>query len=77
MKYLVIEIQTDENGIVGSLVNSYDSKEAAESAYLTKRASALVSAVNIHTIMWIDNRGRTYETKTYIHPVAVPETPEE
>ncbi len=77
MRYLVIEIQTDENGIVGNLVYSYDSKEAAESAYLAKRTSALGSTVNIHTVMWIDNRGRTYETKTYIHPVVAPETTEE
>lgn len=75
MKYLVIEIQTDAEGIVGNLVTAYDTKQEAESAYLTKRISALNSTVNIHTVLMIDNRGRTYEVKPYVHPVV--ETPAE
>ena len=33
MKYIVVEIQTNNDGGVGNLVNSYDNRDEAESKF--------------------------------------------
>ena len=66
--FFVIELQTNADGTTGSIVTAYAERDAAESAYLTIRNAALQSAVLVHTAVLMDNRGRTIESKAYIHP---------
>lgn len=71
--YYVIEIQTNADGTSGNLVTGFEDKLVAEDAFMQARAAANDSQVMIHTIMWIDNRGRNMEEpKCYIHPVVTP-----
>lgn len=71
--YYVIEIQTNADGTCGNIVTGYEDRTAAESAYLTTRAACAVSAVLIHTVLWIDKQGNTIEKKSYVHPAPEPE----
>ena len=68
--YYVIEIQTNADGTSGNIVTGFQDKLVAEDAFMQARAAANDSTVMIHTIMWIDNRGRNMEEpKCYVHPV--------
>jgi len=68
--YYVIEIQTKADGTSGNIVTGFQDKLVAEDAFMQARAAANDSNVMIHTIMWIDNRGRNMEEpKCYVHPV--------
>ena len=68
--YYVIEIQTNADGTSGNIVTGYADKLTAEDAFHLAITSANDSTVMIHTIMWIDNRGRNMEDpKCYVHPV--------
>ena len=71
--YYVIEIQSNADGSSGNIVRGYEERTAAESAYLSTRAAAAVSAVLIHTVVWMDNKGNTIEKKSYVHPAPEPE----
>ena len=67
--YYVIEIQTNADGTSGNIVTGFQDKNTSEDAFMAARAAANDSQVMIHTIMWIDNRGRNMEEpKCYIHP---------
>ena len=66
--YYVIEIQTNADGTCGNIVTGYEDRTAAESAYLTTRAACAVSAVLIHTVVWMDKQGNVIEKKSYVHP---------
>lgn len=74
MNFYVIEIQTNSDGTSGNIITGYDDKLVAEDAFCQVRQSANDSAVMIHTVLWIDNRGNTIEKASYVHPVEV--TPE-
>lgn len=69
MNYYVIEIQTNADGTSGNIITGYADKLTAEDAFCTARAAANDSAVLIHTILWIDNKGNTIERVSYTHPV--------
>ena len=71
--YYVIEIQTNADGTCGNIVTGYEDRTAAESAYLTTRAACAVSAVLIHTVVWMDKQVNTIEKKSYVHPAPEPE----
>ena len=73
MNFYVIEIQTNSDGTSGNIITGYDDKLVAEDAFCQVRQSANDSAVMIHTVLWIDNRGNTIEKASYVHPVANPE----
>ena len=66
-RYLVLEIQVNENGAVGTLINQYPTYPAAESAFYSVVSAAVVSSLPKHTVMLIDEDGITYERKSYVH----------
>ena len=68
--YYVIEIQTNADRTSGNIVTGYADKLTAEDAFHLAIISANDSTVMIHTLLFIDNRGRNMEEpKCYIHPV--------
>ena len=75
--YYVIEIQTNADGTSGHFLWGYADKVEAEGKYLAVRAACAISAVMVHTAMWVDNKGNTLEKKAYIHPVEPVQEPEE
>lgn len=68
--YYVIEIQTNADGTSGNIVTGFEDKLVAEDAFHMAITSANDSTVMIHTLLFIDNRGRNMEEpKCYVHPV--------
>ena len=66
-KYVVLEIQTNADGTIGSLVTSYDNKLEAENKYHTVLAYAAVSNLPVHAAVILTNEGRTVKTEMYMH----------
>lgn len=69
MKYIVIEIQTNTDGTVGTLVNSYDEQNEAESKYHSILAYAATSTLPKHSAFILNNIGHTLKSDVYIHDV--------
>lgn len=64
--YILIEMQTTDNQ-TGSIVTAYTDRAAAEAAYHTILAAAVVSPVHYHTVMMVDERGNTIKKEFYRH----------
>ena len=75
--YIVLELQTNANGTVSSLINQYEDQNAAESKYHQVLASAAVSSLPIHNAFLITNEGYTIKSETYRHEQAITPDPEE
>lgn len=71
--YIVIEIQTNADGTVGTIVNSYDSRLQAESKYHQILASAALSTVPVHAAVILTNEGRMVSFESYDHRTPEPE----
>ena len=71
--FYVIEIQNNAEGEPGVIVTGYEGRTESETAYLSTRAAAAISAVLIHTVIWMDNKGNVIEKKFYVHPAPEPE----
>lgn len=67
MKFLVIEIQEDESGNVGTLINDYTTMPEAESKYHTVLAAAAISSVANHSAVLMLSNGDILENKSYKH----------
>lgn len=65
--YIVIEIQNNADGTVGTLVWSYDSQQAAESQFHTVLASAAVSNLPKHAAIMISEEGFPMRHECYKH----------
>lgn len=65
--YIVMEIQTNAEGVVSTLINQYDNINSAESKFHQILASASVSNVPVHTAVLMDEKGMTYRTEYYDH----------
>ena len=69
MKYIVLEIQINDNGTVGTLVNSFDAQNTAESKYHDILKYAAISTIPKHTAVIITEEGRVLEKKCYDHTI--------
>ena len=67
MKYLVIEIQHNQDGTVGNFVFAYDDRNQAESKYHSILASAAVSQVYIHSAVLMTSTGVQVAHQSYTH----------
>lgn len=67
--YLVIEIQKNADGTVGTLVTSHADKNSAYVKYYTVLAAAAQSAVLVHSAALLTDFGEMVESKAFIHPV--------
>ncbi len=63
--YIVIEIQTNTEGVVSTLVYQYDSLNNAESKFHTILASASLSGLPVHSAVIMTNRGVTVRAEAY------------
>lgn len=66
-KYIVIELQTNSEGVVGNLVYSYDERNAAESKYHTILAAAAVSQLPVHAAVLLTSDGGYIAAQKYEH----------
>ena len=67
MKYIVIEIQTNQDGTVGNIVWDYDSRYEAESKYHSILASAALSSLPCHTAVLVQSDGMLLTADHYDH----------
>lgn len=74
--YVVLEMQFNADGTSGIVPFAFADRGAAEDKYIYLRSFARQSAVLVHTIVWMDNRGNVIEKVSYTHP-APPASEEE
>ena len=67
MNYIVIEIQTNNDGTVGNLVSAYTDRNQAEQKYHMILASAAVSALPTHAAVLLTNDGIPLTHACYHH----------
>ena len=68
-KYIVLEIQTNADGTVAMLTDSFPTIEAAYNKYYTVLAYAAISTLPRHSACLIDNTGFLQESKYFEHPL--------
>ncbi len=66
--YIVIEIQTNQDGTVGNFAWSFDNEAQAQQKYHTVLAYAAVSGLPCHTCMILCNDGQQVAWTCYKHP---------
>lgn len=65
--YIVIEIQTNDNGVVGTIVYQFDTLQSAEAKYHAILASAATSALPVHAAVILTNAGTLVKSEFYRH----------
>ena len=65
--FIVIEIQTYNDGNVGTIVNSYASQNQADSKFFSILAAAALSDVPIHAAAILTAEGRMVRFESYNH----------
>ena len=66
-KFIVVEVQTMQDGTVANITTAYDTQNAAESAYHTVLAAAAVSALPCHGAIIISGEGFPVAHACYKH----------
>lgn len=65
--FIVIELQTNDDGQVANIVTSYESRNEAESKYHSILAAAAQSDVRTHSAVVLDERGNLEKSEYYLH----------
>ncbi len=66
MKYLVMEIQNN-NDSVSNIVTAFDDINEAWSKYHTILSYAAISTVAVHTALLLNDSGEVYESRVFRH----------
>lgn len=66
-KYIVIEMQTSEDGRMGMLTYDYEDIMQAESKYYAILSAAAISTLPVHSVVLIDNYGNPLKYQSYTH----------
>ena len=66
MNYLVIELQTT-TGTTANIVSQYDNLPAAEQKFYLVCSSAVVSNVDTHAVILMDNTGCFIQNECFNH----------
>ena len=72
MKYITFEIQSYNDGTVGTLVETFNDRLQAESKYHTILAAAAVSAVPVHSAVLMTDEGFILMSDCYKEKTVVP-----
>lgn len=67
LKYIVIEIQTNQDGTIGNITTTYNSIDEAYSKYYAILSSAAISSIPRHSAIIMDNSCRTIASNTFTH----------
>lgn len=65
--YIVIELQTNADGVVANLVYQYNSRDEAESKFHYILAAAAVSTLPVHAAVMLTNAGTMVKSEYYRH----------
>ena len=64
---IIIEIQHSNDGATAVLHEVQNDRNVAEQTYHNKLAYAAVSAVNVHSVVMMDDYGSRVKGETYYH----------
>ncbi len=64
-KYVVVELQTMEDGKVANLVTQHDTREEAESKFHSVLATAAISGLPVHGAVLMNNHCFVLDTRCY------------
>lgn len=67
MNYLVIELQTT-GSTTANIVTQYSTLTAAQQAFYTICAAAVVSTVEMHAVLIVDETGFVMMNESFEHP---------
>ena len=67
MKYIVLEIQTNADGSVGTLTYAFDDQNQAESKYHQVLAAGAISELPMHSAILITNDCTMLKSDVYYH----------
>ena len=67
MKYIVIEMQKNAEGMVANLVTAHDTLAEAESKFYTILASAAINNVPVHSAIIVSEEGFPVKHQCYKH----------
>ena len=67
MKYIVIEMQKNAEGLVSNLVTSHNTLAEAESKFYTILASAAINEVPVHSAIIVSEEGFPVKHQCYKH----------
>lgn len=67
--FIILELQTNTDGTVGTLINTYTEQNDAESKYHSVLASAAVSSLPKHTAFMLADDGRVVKSECYTHEI--------
>ena len=67
MKYIVIELQTAQDGTVANIVTSHDERNVAESKYHQVLSAAAVSQLPKHAAVLMSSDGGFIAAECYEH----------
>lgn len=67
MKYIVIEMQKNAEGMVANLVTAHDTLAEAESKFYTILASAAINNVPVHSAVILSEEGFPVKHQCYKH----------
>lgn len=65
--YIVVEIQKSSAGTIATIVNSFATRNEAESSYHTILAAAAISSVPVHSAVIMTEEGQTLMFQSYTH----------
>lgn len=69
MKFIVLEIQTNVDWTIGTLIDSFDTRNEAESKYHLVLSSAAVSQIPMHSASMLTSDGKLLACQSYTHVV--------
>ena len=67
--YIVLEVQTMNDGTIGTIIDSFADRNEAENKYHTILAYAAISNLPIHTVFLLKNDGYTVKSEGYTHDI--------
>lgn len=70
LKYVVLEMQTDSEGVVATLTDTFDRIDSAYNKYYTILAYAAVSTLPRHAACLISNDGVIYDSRHFDHVIS-------
>ena len=67
--YIILETQTNTDGSLGTLINQYEDRNAAESKYHQVLSSAAISELPFHCAFMLTDEGYTIKSECYRHNI--------
>ena len=65
--FIIIELQTGDNGVTGNIVTTFENRNEAESKYHSILSAAAKSSISIHTAIMLNEKGVVEKSEYYTH----------